>query len=193
MSSISVSCPQARRVKGRRKNLNKIWSGKEWKLKCKEFIGSKTCAWCGTSEHLLVHHPYLESYNGCYTDLELSGCMVLCSRCHFSLHHGLILCPVCKKHYFRVGGEMCKSCYLEKHPEIAEARAKYELEMKTRIKKSRANESDKRKALKQKHPCVSYRASGKCGKSMIGTRCTYSPTKALRDCGDSVAKKGVKV
>ena len=148
----SITNPQATRVKGRRKNLVKIWSGKEWKNKCKEFIGDKSCAWCGTKEKLLVHHPYLESYNGCYTDLELSGCMVLCSRCHFSLHKGLVLCSRCKKHYHRVGGDMCKTCFLEAHPEIVDAREKIIRERKDLQKRLRKEAIDKAKAWKKEHP-----------------------------------------
>lgn len=167
--SITTECPQSRAKKGRRKKLSSIWNQKEHKARVKAFCAGKVCAWCGSSEHLTAHHPYLESYKGCYTDLELSGCIVLCSRCHFALHKGLVLCPVCGKRYYRVGGEMCKSCYLEAHPEVAAARERFMLEQKARRKKS----------SKVRHPCGNREKYQGCKN---GGTCNYS-WKRARACG----------
>jgi hypothetical protein len=102
-------------------------------------------------------------------------------------------CPVCHEHWMDLDVEMCYTCHLKAHPGLAEAiRVKKAIRdaEQARIKKENA---DKRKALKQKHPCVSYRIGGKCGKSIIGSRCTFSPTKAAKGCSDFIIKKGVKV
>jgi len=191
MTDGHVTNPAARATKGRRKNLNRIWNTKDHKARVKAFCGGKVCAWCGASEGLTAHHPYLESYAGCYTDLELSGCIVLCNRCHFSLHKGLVLCQLCKKHYHRVGAEMCKECFFKAHPDIVKARELMIAEQAARIKAAKKAAADKRKAAKARHRCGAYRVGGICGKSSIGSRCPHAPTKAVRNCADFEAKKGV--
>jgi len=192
MTDHSVSCPAARATKGRRKGLNRVWSTKEHKATVKAFCEGKTCQWCGSRDKLTAHHPYIESYKGCYTDLELSGCFVLCNRCHFSLHKGLILCPVCKKHYHRVGAEMCKECFLKKHPEIVARRIAFYNELAASRKAIKDARNAKNRAAKRKHPCKSRTISGRCQRSAIGSRCTYAPTKAEAGCMDFIRKKGVK-
>jgi len=139
-------------ISNRRKNLKKTYQSKEWKANVKAFIAGKKCEWCGTTEKLLAHHPYLESYkDGTYSDLYLSGCIVLCNRCHFSLHKGLTLCRKCKLHYHGVGADVCRICYLAEHPEIVEAKKKKEQEKKALLKKLRDEQKAKAKAWKKEH------------------------------------------
>lgn len=149
-------------IKGRRANLNKIWSGKEWKEKKKAFLIKNP--WCAMHKSVIIngkpllvpatlpHHPYRDSYKGHYTDLELSGCVAYCNRCHFALHKGLRLCPVCGEHYMRWDQEMCRFCFEEKHPEVVEAREQYAKEKKELQKKLRKEQSDKAKKWKKDHP-----------------------------------------
>jgi hypothetical protein len=108
----------------------------------------------------LAHHPYYESYkDGNYLDLYLSGCMVLCNSCHYSLHHGLVLCKRCGVHYHRVGADCCKSCWLELHPEVTLAKWKRDILMK--LKKRLASDAQvvlrrewKKNSLGNKKPKV---------------------------------------
>jgi uncharacterized Zn finger protein (UPF0148 family) len=83
----------------------------------------------------------MESYkDGTYGDLWLSACMVLCNRCHYALHKGLILCPTCGIRYTLVGSDSCRTCFDATHPEIVaeRERRKYEREQKKReLKKAR--------------------------------------------------------
>jgi hypothetical protein len=118
-----VSPDLVKAIKGRKKNLDKIWSGKEWKEHKTAFL--KTHPWCEMhyQEGIKVtatipHHPYRNSYKGHYTDLELSQCVAYCKRCHFALHKGRKLCPVCKENYPRWDQEMCWSCFCKKNPDI---------------------------------------------------------------------------
>jgi hypothetical protein len=174
MSTLTTICPQEIRIKGRRKGLNKIWATKEHKAKVKMFCGGKTCQWCGTDQDLLAHHPFIESYKGVYTDLELSGCIVLCKRCHFSLHKGYILCQVCKKYFHRPGAEMCKRCYLENHPEVVQAREKFVRELKAKQKEARRMAQQKRNT---RHPCKKNLKSQRCREKGV---CPFSPRKAIK-------------
>lgn len=116
-------------IKGRRKNLNRIWSSKEWKAQKAAFLlKNPLCAMhkaIGMDVPATIpHHPYRDSYKGHYTDLELSCCVAYCNRCHFALHKGLKLCK-CGEHYHRWDQEMCRFCFEKAHPEVVEAREKY--------------------------------------------------------------------
>lgn len=186
-----VTCPQARRTKTRRKNLKKKWTGKVWKEKREGFIKSRggKCEWCGIKQGvylgkdekgrdrylaLTVHHPMRDSYGDmAYMDFYLSGCIVLCPSCHYATHHSRTLCERHhddgENHYRWHDAEMCGYCFLKEHPEIS------------------GNRKLERKAAK--HPCKLHGIGGICGASMINTRCRFSPSKALAQCGDSVAKK----
>lgn len=140
-------------ISTRRKNLNKIYNSKEWKNNVKEFTTGKTCEWCGSTEKLTAHHPYRESYkNGDYIDLHLSACVVLCFRCHYAVHHNLLLCGVCGKKYHRVGADMCRDCFNKLHPEIVEAKKKKEEEFKSLKKRLRDEEKERVKQWKKEHP-----------------------------------------
>lgn len=104
-------------------------------------------------EHTLAHHPYAASYkDGSYADLYLSSCMVLCFRCHYGVHHGLLLCKRCGKKYHRVGADMCRDCFNEMNPEIVEARKKRIEDTKALKKKLRDEEKERVKKWKKEHP-----------------------------------------
>ena len=137
-----------KRVSNRRKGLNKIWKSKEWLVAKKKFLEKNpTCVWCG-NKSTVPHHPYQSSYgDSTYIDLYLSGAIAMCQRCHFSIHHNLMLCPECKQHYMRLGADCCYGCYILKHPEIHEMREKKKEEIK---KARREYAKKKREELKRK-------------------------------------------
>lgn len=148
------------------------------------FERKKPCEWCGTKISTLPHHPYIESYSdGTYTDLYLSGCMVLCIRCHYAVHHGLLLCKRCGSRYHGVGADMCKSCWLELHPEMVEARWKKKEDMKALQKKLR-DDSKPRECL--------------LGSTRLATGCcavSFPSKSRCKDCkhlGDYAKRKSIK-
>ena len=137
-------------ISNRRKNLQKIWSSKEWKEKKAIFL--KANPLCMMHRILgiavpasLPHHPYIESYKGHYTDLELSGCVPYCNKCHFAVHHGLTLCMKCKEHYHRWDAGMCRKCFDKLHPEIVEQKKVKAEEKKALLKKLRDAEKQRYK------------------------------------------------
>jgi hypothetical protein len=152
----------AHAVKGRRKNLNKIWSSKEWKEHKAAFL--KIYPNCEMHKSVIIkgrplivpatipHHPYRDSYKGHYTDLELSGCVAYCARCHFALHKGLKLCQSCGEHYHRWDQEICRFCFDKAHPEVVVAREKFVQERKATQKALRKKQSDKVRDWKKTHP-----------------------------------------
>ena len=185
----SVSCPQARRTKTRRTRKGKVYQSKEWKEKVVAFISGKSCEWCGSTEHLLAHHPYRDTPDAIYEDLYLSGCIVLCNTCHFMFHlRHKKRCPVCHENWMDLDVEMCYTCHLKAHPglwELTQEKAEQkEADRKARLRAA----SEKRRATKARHPCKRHRVGGKCGLSVVGARCAYSPTKAPRKCGDFEGK-----
>ena len=190
------TCPQTRQLKGRPKNLNRSWSGANWKQQKAVFLTKNPlCAMhnqIGISVPATVpHHPYRDSYKGAYTDLELSACVAYCKSCHFAIHHGLTLCKVCGEHYHPWDAEMCRFCFDKKHPEIVEAREILIEQKKMAAKEIKDTRNAKNRALKKKHPCFFHHIGGRCGKSVLGIRCPYAPTKAAKLCRDGFkAKKG---
>lgn len=140
-----VTCPQKRRTTTRRKNKSKIYQTKEWKAQKAEFVKGKVCEWCGATEKLLPHHPYQNTQDEAYTDLFLSGCIVLCSTCHFMFHkRHKRRCSVCKVGWRRLDTEMCWDCYLKENPDKLE-----EIEVKKirKRKKQRVLRSDQKKRI----------------------------------------------
>jgi hypothetical protein len=124
---IENQCPNERRVSNRRKKLKKKWTGKIWQEKRLEFIRIKGghCEWCGSTEYLTVHHPSRNEYGtDAYMDFYLSGCILLCRRCHQATHVGRTLCQNehqdNENHYKWHDAEMCSYCFLKLHPEIKE-------------------------------------------------------------------------
>ena len=181
MSTGAVTCPQSRRTRTRRTKKGKVYQSKEWKAKVAGFVKGKTCDWCGSTENLLAHHPYRDTPDAIYQDLYLSGCIVLCNTCHFMFHRRhKRKCPVCKEHWMDLDVDMCYSCHLKANPGLAEKiqeeKDKREWDRTVRLKLVAA----RRKEKKAKHPCKHHRIGGKCGKSTIGSRCQYAPTKALK-------------
>jgi len=185
----SVTSPQAIRTKNRRTSKSKTYGTKKWKEDVELFIKGKTCEWCGSKEKLLAHHPYQDTPDGVYSDLYLSGCIVLCSTCHFMFHRRhKKRCPVCKVGWMPLDTDMCYPCNLKANPGKAEAVAaeKERRELADRqYKKSRA---EKRKKDKVKHTCNFRRVEQGCSAQM-GKKCAFTPTKA-KNCPDFKAKKG---
>lgn len=144
-----MESPQNRRITNRKKLLKKIWQTPAWKKAVKEFIKGKTCQWCGSTIRLTAHHPYRSSLDDdTYMNLYLSGCIVLCNSCHYAVHHSLVLCPVCKKHYMRLGADQCYGCFILKHPEVAMAA---EMAKERRKRERREYAKKKRQEYKEKH------------------------------------------
>ena len=184
MSDGSVSNPQARRTVNRRKSMSKAWASMQWKEAVKEFIEGKKCEWCGGTEKLLAHHPYQNVGDGVYSDLILSGCVCVCSKCHFMYHrrHKKI-CPVCHVGYRHLDTDMCIACWKKANPEVVarQEAAKAEHEQADRDKK--AAQALKRKIQKSKSRCKFFRAGQKCG-FRLGSKCPHAPTKAEQNCVD---------
>lgn len=189
-----MTSPEERRTKGRRAGLRKIWSSAEWKEQKKKFLEDHPLCVMHMEANKVVpatlpHHPTLTSYKGHYTDLELSQCVPLCTKCHFAVHHGLKLCKTCGEHYHQWYADECHYCFDSKHPEIVKAREDYEQSRAEKEKAAKKARNEKNREAKRKHPCKHRRIGGACGKSVIGSRCMYSPKAAEACCADFEEKK----
>ena len=88
----------------------KPWHKKAWKERRKELLASQ-CAWCGSTEKLVLHHTKLDHDNfEDYEKLDPSEVITICKRCHFAFHHQMDLCPVCKKFYKQMWFPTCYTC-----------------------------------------------------------------------------------
>jgi len=154
----TTTCPETTRTTTRRKNLKKKWGGKEWKIAREKFIAERggKCEWCEGTERLTIHHPMRNSYGDlAYMNFYLSGCILLCSRCHAALHAGKVLCERehadGENHYRSHDAEMCSHCYLQEHPEIKELAEIARAEKRKRQREIRKAQAAKVKAWKEKN------------------------------------------
>lgn len=150
------------RTTNRRKTLNKRWSSKAWREKRLTFIKERggRCEWCGSTQKLTVHHPQRDSYGDeVYMDLYLSGCILLCNRCHAALHAGRVICERDhddgETHYRWHDAEMCSYCFKKEHPEVIEAAARAKRAKQKRQRELRKKEGQKVKAWKKANPARS--------------------------------------
>lgn len=155
---ISPPPPETTRTNTRRKNLKKKWGGKEWKVAREKFISERgaKCEWCGSTERLTVHHPQRNSYGDTvYLNFYLSGCILLCSKCHAALHAGKVLCERDhddgETHYRWHDAEMCSYCFLKLHPEIKELAELARVEKRKRQRELRKAQAQKAKEWKEKN------------------------------------------
>ena len=193
MTDHSVSNPQARRTENRRTTMSKTWQTAQWKKDVAAFVEGKSCEWCGSDKDLLAHHPYQNVKDGVYSDLYLSGCIVLCNTCHFMYHRRhKRRCPVCKVGWRHLDTEMCYECHLKAHPGLMEEITARKEKRAEEARQQKAARNAKNRERKRKHPCKFNRIGGRCGKSMIGVRCRFAPTKAQKNChGGFEMKKGM--
>lgn len=182
--------PQEIRARNHKRNLNRVWSGKVWRAKRLAFIDSRgsRCEWCGSTEGLTVHHPMRNSYgSSAYMDFYLSGCILLCQRCHSALHAGRVICDRDhadgEVHYRWHDAEMCSYCFLQLHPELKEQKKKDE--ERARRKKAQTKQA-------KAHPCKYRGLEQKC-RRRSGEICTYNAKRAPAKCKFFKAKAGVKV
>ena len=104
--------PEAIRAKNRRKKLKKTWETDDWKTAKEEFVRGRVCDWCGSEESLVPHHPRIEAYRDLksYLDFQMAGCLVLCQRCHWAVHHARKICPLCRRAYLPNQYDCCWDC-----------------------------------------------------------------------------------
>ena len=155
---MTTTNPQRIRIDNRRKKLKKTWTGKLWKAKRLEFIKlhKGKCDWCGSTVTLTVHHPMRDAYGEeAYMDFYLSGCVLLCSKCHKATHVGKVLCDNVhedgENHYKWHDALECGVCYNKAHPEIKTARLKKKADAKALKKKLMDDQKARVKEYKLSH------------------------------------------
>lgn len=67
-----------------------------------------------------------------YKDLENQDILILCKRCHYAYHKGMVLCKECGKKYHKGGYDMCWDCFVKtpKGKEILERKNKHKVKVK---------------------------------------------------------------
>jgi hypothetical protein len=105
---------------------------------------------------LTVHHPMRDAYGEeAYMDFFLSGCMLLCSKCHKATHVGKVLCEKVhddgENHYKWHDALECGVCYHKAHPEIKENQKKKVEATKALKKKLRDKQKADAKAWKERN------------------------------------------
>ena len=205
-----VTCPQARRVITRRAETGKWRRDPRWKKVLEEhaYIPEAECSVCHrkhkqhyvkrTGDEKIISLTINHTNRACYLDEDLyltwnpANMRVECTTCNWMYEKGMIPCPECLKNgfvtYIRWDAGECDTCYFEKHPEVLERINQKRTEQAKSLREFKAARAEKRRKAKVRHPCSLHRIGGKCGKSTIGSRCTYAPTKA-KNCPDAKMKK----
>jgi len=93
------------------KQIKKSRYTKEWRDARKNHIG-ESCEICGSKEKLAIHHTDINSYSDIekYKTMADGKIQTLCKRCHFAMHNGMELCPICKKKYKYKKYKTCFNC-----------------------------------------------------------------------------------
>lgn len=201
MTDGHVTNPGARRTTGRRKNLNRIWASDDWKERKAKFLEDNPN--CEMHKSVIIngnplivpatlpHHPYKTSYKEGYSDMELSQCMAECPKCHFAIHHGMKLCPVCGEHYCPWDAPMCIRCFDKANPDIVAQRKASKVAYEAGERERKKAIALKRKVQKSKSRCKFFGAGQNC-RVRPGAKCPHAPTKAEKNCVDFESKKGVE-
>lgn len=178
-----VTCPQWIRVQNYRK-IQAEWRARpEYREKSAAFL--KKHPWCeiwlavGVKVPATeIHHPHKWSYMhgfDVYVDFENNGAMAVSGRKgggHYACHHGLKVCPICKKKKCDQHAEGCLSCLKEKYPGLAEKIRKDEETKKDRKNAIRRTVRKRQKpAANLSFPCKFRLKDQHCGKGGI---CGYS-------------------
>lgn len=95
---------------------SKVWCLSDWRKRRKAYIKDKSCEFCGSKEHLVIHHPQRKNTLTDEKYQSFEGTKILCNRCHLALHKGMTLCPICKKKYKKARFPTCFACRSNKEP-----------------------------------------------------------------------------
>lgn len=206
-----VTNPGSRRTASRRKMQDKWRRSPRWKALLEEHAHTNDarCVYCGRKHHmewqardgsiktvtLTINHTsrHLYASEDLYLTWDPRYMEIVCVSCNRQYERGMKPCPECLKKgkmtYILDRDQECWPCYYEKHPEEKRVRDESRARFDQAVKDYNAKQATRRRAAKVRHPCTHRRISGACGLSTIGSRCQYSPTKALRDCEKAEAKK----
>lgn len=218
MTNGLCTCPGTIRTASRRKMQDKWRRSPRWKALLAEHAHTPdaVCVYCGRKHGqawlnskgdektvtLTINHTsrHLYASEELYLTWDPQYMEIVCVSCNRQYERGMKPCPVClkkgKMNYILDRDQECWSCYYEKHPKEREIRDAGRERFNQSVKDYNAKQAKKRLDRSVRHPCKLRRRSGACGKSLIGMRCTFSPTKALKPapigCVSAIAKKGAR-
>ncbi len=219
MSSIAVTCPQARRIFSQRKEVAKWRRDPLWEAMLAEHahIPGAICVHCKMGHgqqrydhhsnpsinkkgepvlvHLTINHKTRDLYltKEAYLTWNPDKMEICCTLCNRVYEKGMKPCPKCLGEgvvtYIKWYDSGCTACYFKEHPDELKKAIEGRQAFKESIRQYNATQAQKRKAAARKHPCKFHRIRGICGKSMIGAQCQYSPRKAPGQCKGGFAAR----
>lgn len=220
---IDCSNPAARRTVSRRKMQDQWRRDPRWKAMVEKYAHAPgaVCVHCGLHHGqqrvsrscdplirkdgkpglvvLTINHKTRDLYanEDLYLTWNPDKMEVCCTACNREYERGRKPCPTCSKggyvRYIKWYDEECQDCFYAAHPEELKKAEEGRAAFTASVRQANAARAARQRQAKVRHPCTHHRIGGKCGLSAIGSRCTFSPSKALKMCGDAVAKKGVAV
>ena len=180
-------------IQARRKALEKLRRTKEYQEKEEAFL--KVNQWCAVWLEVgikvpatLIHHVYKWSYKSpeIYMDFFNNGAEGVSFKGHYARHHGLKVCPECKKKMCPHEAMSCKSCWEKKHPEIVKLQKEVEDKKKEEQKATRKKKSIS--VSKTKHTCRYWGTGQKCKLKSIACQHSYEDAPKCRWFKEKVKK-----
>jgi hypothetical protein len=168
-------------IKARRKILDALRRTPEYQERQRIFLEANS--WCEVWLEVgikvpstLIHHVYRWSYKSpaIYMDFFNNGAEAVSFKGHYARHHGLKVCPECKKKMCPHEATSCKACFEKKHPEIVKLQKELEDKKKEDLKASRKIKSINK--LRNKHMCRYWGRGQKC--KLRSVACQHSHTDA---------------
>jgi hypothetical protein len=143
-----VISPEEIRANNRKKKNKKIWYSKEWKTAIKKFKELHPfCKYCDRPTST-GHHTCLDDYCSSieyYIKMLFEKGEPVCNSCHWKVHRGYHICPVCKKNLTKY--EQCWDCISDEVKEkfevkkILRNKLRRDLRRKTLLKYTKVNKS----------------------------------------------------
>jgi len=162
----ATTCPAEIAQIGRQALHEEWWADPEYIHLTTLWLVGRTCEYCGRPT-TLVHHDSEWMYRTKEAYYDPANWTACCGTCHRMYRKGLVICPVCKKHYILRSSEKCRWC-----------RGLMEISQKTGRMYPRST------TYKRKHPCGKNLGQQKCTQKIV---CSYSPRKA-EGCGAFVRR-----
>jgi hypothetical protein len=158
MSTLTTTCPAEIARIGRQALHKEWWDDPVYQAIAAKRIEGETCHYCGQRPATLPHHDedwHYFSKEAYYDPQNMTPC---CGTCHRMYRKGLVICPVCRKHYVLRSSEKCRWC-----------RGLMQVSRKT------GRVYPKSTTYRRRHPCGKNLGQQKCRQKIV---CSYPPRKA---------------
>jgi len=110
MSSITVTSQANIAIENHKITTGQYWEDPVYQAIAAKRIEGETCHYCEVRPATLAHHDNSRSYHSKAEYYDPKNMTPACGVCHEQYRKGLVICPVCRKHYMKRTSEKCGHC-----------------------------------------------------------------------------------